>query len=181
MQDVAAAEGAAGSSAEAAEEEGAAGAEIGLGVDAAAEGEVGADAFFGGGAEGKDVSGFGLDGGVAGDGLAGELGGHVGAGEGEEGVGVEAEAGAGGGALDGRGVVGVADDAVGDAEAEVIHGAGRGDADVPEADASGIVLDRGLGAAFEDFDGVAVEGEGVEEGSGDGAGGELGRAARARR
>jgi hypothetical protein len=48
------------------------------------------------------------------------------------------------------------------------------EADVPVADAPGVVLERGLGAAFEELDGVAGEGEGAEEGGGDFAGDEFG-------
>ncbi len=88
---------------------------------------------------------------------------------------MEFEAAAHGGELDGRGVLRVADEAVGDAEGEVVHGAGGWDADVPVADAAGVILEGGLRATFEEFDGVAGEGEGAEEGRGDFAGDELGR------
>ena len=71
MEDVPSTEGSSGGSAEASKEEGAAGAEVRLGVDAAAKGKVGSNSFFRGGAEGEDVAGFGLDGGVARNGLAG--------------------------------------------------------------------------------------------------------------
>ena len=175
VEDVAGAQGTAGVSAKAAEDEGAAAAEEGLRVEAAAHGEVGADAFFGGGAEREHAAGFDFDGLPARDELAIELRGHVCAGEGDEGVGVKFEAAAHGGELDGRGVLRVADEAVGDAEGEVVHGAGGWDADVPVADAAGVILQRGLGSAFEEFDGVACEGEGAEEGGGDFSGDEFGR------
>ncbi len=77
VEDVSGAKGSASVSAKAAEDEGAAAAEEGLRVEAAAYGEVGADAFFGGGAEREDAAGFDFDGLPAGYELAVQLGGHV--------------------------------------------------------------------------------------------------------
>jgi len=124
-----------------------------------ADRQVGAQAgaFDGGDAEG--LAGADADGAVEGDGFAVERGGHVRAGEGDDGGRVEAEGGAVDGEFEGGGGIGVADEAVGEAEGQVIHRAGGRDADVPVADAAGVVLNGRLGAAFEDLDGGRDEGE----------------------
>ena len=67
----------------------------------------------------------------------------------------KAEGRAGDGDFQAGGGFGVADEAVGGAEGEGVHGAGRRDADVPVAEAAGVVLDGGLGAGIEDVDGAA--------------------------
>ena len=105
------------------------------------------------GTDAESLAGFDAEGAVGGDGFSVERDGHVRAGEGDNGGGVEAERRAVDGEFEGGGGVGVTDEAVGEAEGQVVHRAGGRDADIPVADPAGVILDGGLRAAFEDFDG----------------------------
>ncbi len=51
-------------------------------------------------------------------------------------------------AFQARGIVVITDNAVGQAEGVIVHRAGGWRADVPVADAAGIILHRGIGARF---------------------------------
>jgi hypothetical protein len=174
-EDVAGAKGAAGVPAEEAEGEGGFAAEVVGDVEAVADGEVGAEARAIDGAEAEGLTGFDAEGAVVGDGFVVEGGGHLRAGECDDGGGVEAERRALDGALESGGGVGVADEAVGEAEGQVVHRAGGRNTDIPIAEATGEILHGGLGAAFENVDRRSDVGERGEVFGGDPTGAETGR------
>ena len=143
--------------AEFAQDEGAAAAEILGHVDAAGDGEIGARARRPWMAPSSSVSPA-----LTWNGLAVRRV-ELRAGERDGGVAGEAQRGAGDGDFEARGVFRIAHQAVGQAEGERIHGTGWRHADVPVAQAAGVILHGGLGARVEDFDGVAAVGEVAQE------------------
>ena len=155
-QQVADAQRAAGMAAELAEHEGRAAAQIKRHVEAALHGDVGAAAGCGA-TDRQRLPGPHLNWRPPCHGLAveGRLG--VGASECDHGVGMEFQRRTRQRAFDAGGAIVVADDAIGEAERIVVHGARRRHADVPVTDAAGIVLDRGVGAGQHHLDRVGTE------------------------
>ena len=156
MQHVAGADGAPAVAAELPQGEGAARAQVGLALQAAGEGQVGAGAVAAHLAQLEGLAGGDGNRLVVGHRLAVQGGAHVGAGEGDAGAVVEAQGGAVEGELQAGGVLVVAQQAVAEPEAERVEGAGRRHADRPVAAPARVVLHRGQGAAGEHVQGGGV-------------------------
>ena len=173
---VAHAEHAPGVAAELPEDERGAAAEIRGHVQAAANGDVGARAGSGSGAEPELGARLHLDGPPPLDRHAIELRLHVGAAEGDDRVAEEAQARAGHRALETRGGVVVADQAIDETERQGVHGSRRRHADVPEAGAARVVLHGRLHARVEHLEGARPVVHAAQEAGGESPGPELGLA-----
>lgn len=147
VEDVTGDEAACGVAAELAEFEGAAAAEIGGDVEAASDEQVAAHAAAFCPADGQRLPCLCLEELPRSYRFAFESCAEVRAGEAQGGVGGELEGGAGDGHLQPRRALGVAEQAVAEAEGLVVHRAGGGNADCPEVLAAGPVLHGGGGAA----------------------------------
>ncbi len=156
MQHVAGADGAPAMAAELPQGEGAARAQVGLALQAAGEGQVGAGAVAVHLAQLEGLAGGDGNRLVVGHRLAVQGGAHVGAGKGDAGAVVEAQGGPVEGELQAGGVLVVAQQAVAEAEAERVERAGRRHADRPVAAPARVVLHRGQGAAGEHVQGGGV-------------------------
>ncbi len=156
VQHVAGADGAPAMAAELPQGEGAARAQVGLALQAAGEGQIGAGAVALHLAQLEGLAGGDGNRLVAWQRLAVQGGAHVRAGEGDAGAVVEAQGRAVEGEFQAGGVLGVAQQAVAEPEAERVEGAGRRHADRPVAAPARVVLHRGQGAAGEHVQGGGV-------------------------
>ena len=166
MQDITGAQCAPAVSAELAQGEGGAAAQVGRDAQAAVETQVAARAGRRQFAQRQGAAGADRHGLPGRQGLVVEQRLHGCAGQRDNAVAVEAQGGAGDGALESRGIGLIAQQAVAIAKRQVIHGARWRDTDIPVTGPAGVILHRGLGAGREDIDaagliGKVVQGAGV--------------------
>ena len=69
---------------------------------------------------------------------------------------IELKGWAGNGDLDSGGMVGISENAIGEAKAETVHGTGRWDAYFPISDSTGMVLHSGLSSRGQNVDGWSM-------------------------
>jgi len=145
--------------AEAAEREGRAGAQIFRRVEAVADREIGALSRAFDGAEFERLSTLHLEGLPVGHGLPAHRCGHLRTGKHDEGVGAEMQRRPGQRHFEGRRAGLIADEPIRELEGQRIHRPRGRHADVPIADPARIILDRRLRARRDDVDGRGLKGE----------------------
>ena len=161
-QHVGGTQGAPGMPAELAKGEGGAAAQVQRHIQAIAYGQVGAAAAERS-AQLEHLAGLDLDWLPVGHRRIVQGGRAVGAGQGDQCVAVKAQGRALQSKFQTGGFGGVTDNAVGQAEGEIVHRPGRRHADIPVTEATRIVLHAGVGARLQHFDDAGLEGEAVEQ------------------